>query len=326
MARRISVGLLPSGLGDLSINGNILTAGGINTSIFVSPVGTGIVRTTKDMQADARTRVRFADSDSSNWVAFRAPATIAADVTWVLPAADGADNTVLATDGAGNLSWITQNIEIEDQTSSTSTFFPLFTGVTSNTTTETLLRSSTKLSYVPSSGILSAIGMAVTASTASSTTSSGALIVTGGVGVGGQITTNTLNSGNTRISSLGINTDASGTAGEIRATNNITAFFSSDIKFKENIQVIPNALSTVVAIGGKLFDWTSDYIAAHGGEDDYFVRKESFGVIAQDVQKVFPRAVYTRADGSLAVDYEKLCALAFAAIVELKAEVDSLKS
>jgi len=41
---------------------------------------------------------------------------------------------------------------------------------------------------------------------------------------------------------------------------------------------------------------------------------------------VFPVAVKTREDGSLAVDYEKLCALAFAAIKELQARVERLES
>ena len=49
--------------------------------------------------------LRFADSDSSNWVAFQAPATIASDVTWTLPDADGASGQVLSTNGSGNLSW-----------------------------------------------------------------------------------------------------------------------------------------------------------------------------------------------------------------------------
>jgi hypothetical protein len=325
MARRITSGILPSGLGDLSINGNILTVGGVNNSITINPAGTGITRSSKDMQVEAQSRLRFADSNSSNFVAFKAAATVVADITWTLPATDGTDNTVLATDGAGNLSWITQNIEIADQTSSTSTFFPLFTGVTSNTTTETLNRSSTKLTFVPSSGILSAPAMAVTASTASSTTTNGALIVTGGVGVGGQVTTSTLNSGNSQITSLGVGTTASGTSGEVRATNNVTAFFSSDAKFKENVRDIPSALDKVTAIGGKLFDWTDEYVSSKGGTDGYFVQKEDFGVIAQDVQSVFPEAVRTRDDGSLAVDYAKLSALAFAAIVELKKEVDALK-
>jgi hypothetical protein len=124
---------------------------------------------------------------------------------------------------------------------------------------------------------------------------------------------------------LGVGTGASGTTGEIRATNNITAYYSSDIKFKENVVEIPNALATVDAIGGKLFDWTDAYLADHGGEDGYFNRKSDFGVIAQDVNRVFPVAVRERTDGTLAVDYEKLCALAFAAIRELKSDVDKLK-
>ena len=130
---------------------------------------------------------------------------------------------------------------------------------------------------------------------------------------------------NVQYASLGIGTAASGTSGEIRATNNITAYYSSDRRFKENIQDIPNALAAVDVIGGKLFNWTDEFLNENGGEDDYFLPKESFGVIAQDVQSVLPVAVRTREDGSLAVDYEKLCALAFQAIKELKAEVDQLK-
>ena len=125
-----------------------------------------------------------------------------------------------------------------------------------------------------------------------------------------------------QFGSFGVGTAASGTTGEIRATNNVTAYYSSDRKFKENIEDIPNALKIVDAIGGKLFDWTDAYLNAHGGEDDYFVHKHDFGVIAQDVQSVFPRAVRIRPDGSLAVDYDKLIALAFAAIKELKRELN----
>jgi hypothetical protein len=128
-----------------------------------------------------------------------------------------------------------------------------------------------------------------------------------------------------KVGSFGVGTAASGTAGEIRATNNVTAFYSSDIKFKENVRDIPNALDTVVAIGGKLFSWTDAYLKEHGGQDDYFLRKDDFGVIAQDVLKVFPQAVRTRTDGSLAVDYEKLSALAFAAIVQLTQRVEQLE-
>jgi hypothetical protein len=131
---------------------------------------------------------------------------------------------------------------------------------------------------------------------------------------------------NSQITSLGVGTAASGTTGEIRATNNVTSFYSSDMRLKENITDIPYALDKVNHIGGKLFDWTDDYINSNGGEDGYFVNKSDFGVIAQDVKEVFPIAVRERKDGTLAVDYEKLCALAFAAIKELTEKVNKLEN
>jgi hypothetical protein len=138
-------------------------------------------------------------------------------------------------------------------------------------------------------------------------------------------TANALNTGNNyQVAGLGIGT--AGASGELRATGNITAFFSSDVRLKENVRDIDSALEKVCAIGSKTFDWTDEYIAAHGGEDGYFVQKSDFGVIAQDVQAVFPQAVRTREDGTLAVDYEKLATLAFGAIKELVKRVEALEA
>jgi hypothetical protein len=58
-----------------------------------------------DVTLNAQADLRFADSDSSNWVAFQAPATVATNVTWTLPNADGTANQVLKTDGSGALGW-----------------------------------------------------------------------------------------------------------------------------------------------------------------------------------------------------------------------------
>lgn len=107
---------------------------------------------------------------------------------------------------------------------------------------------------------------------------------------------------------------------------NITAYTSSDTTLKENVLEITGALDIVEAIGGKYFDWTEDYIRKNGGIDNYHLRKQDFGVIAQDVLKALPVAVRTRKDGTLAVDYPKMVAVAFAAINELKAEVRSLRA
>jgi len=60
---------------------------------------------TGDLTLNAQSDLRFADADSSNWVAFQAPSTVASNVTWTLPATDGTAGQVLSTNGSGTLSW-----------------------------------------------------------------------------------------------------------------------------------------------------------------------------------------------------------------------------
>jgi len=121
-----------------------------------------------------------------------------------------------------------------------------------------------------------------------------------------------------RFDSFGVGTAASGTSGEIRATDNITAYYSSDIAFKENISPIENALEKLDKISGVTFDWTDDFVKDRGGEDGYFVRKKDVGVIAQELQKVLPEVVAERTDGTLAVKYDRIIPLLIQAIKELK--------
>ena len=128
-----------------------------------------------------------------------------------------------------------------------------------------------------------------------------------------------------QFDSFGVGTAASGTTGEIRATNNITAFYSSDKRLKENIVNIPNALDKVMDINGVEFDWSANYIKEHGGEDELFNRKHQVGVIAQEVEKVLPEVVADRPDGYKAVRYEQLVPLLIEAIKELKTEIDTHK-
>lgn len=130
----------------------------------------------------------------------------------------------------------------------------------------------------------------------------------------------------TQVSSLGVGTAASGTTGEIRATNEITAYYSSDERLKENIVTINDALSKVQKLRGVMFDWKQEVIDQRGGEDNFFVRKHDTGIIAQEVEAVLPEVVATREDGYIAVKYEKLAGLIIQAINELALEVKELKS
>ena len=62
---------------------------------------------TGNMTVQAQGDVRFADADSSNYVAIQAPSTIATNFTLTLPSATGSANQVLQTDGSGNLGFVT---------------------------------------------------------------------------------------------------------------------------------------------------------------------------------------------------------------------------
>jgi len=59
-----------------------------------------------DATLNGQADLRFADSDSSNYVAFQAPATVATNVTWTLPSTDAAvSGYALVSNGSGTLSW-----------------------------------------------------------------------------------------------------------------------------------------------------------------------------------------------------------------------------
>ncbi len=125
--------------------------------------------------------------------------------------------------------------------------------------------------------------------------------------------------------SIGVGTTASATTGEIRATNNITAYYSSDIGLKENLNPIENSIEKIQAISGYNFDWKDEVIKERGGEDDYFVRKSDVGVVAQEIEAILPEACATRPDGTKAVRYEQLVPLLIEGIKELKAEIENIK-
>ena len=108
-------------------------------------------------------------------------------------------------------------------------------------------------------------------------------------------------------------------AGHLICNGNVTAFGStSDIKLKENIEVIPDALDKVKQLKGITFNYKKD-------------GKVSTGLIAQDLEKVLPEAVYEASavdddeDKHLAVRYGNTVGLLVEAIKELEARVKELE-
>lgn len=106
--------------------------------------------------------------------------------------------------------------------------------------------------------------------------------------------------------------------GTIRADGDVVAYYTSDKNLKTNIEKIENALEKTTRLNGVTFNWNELAV-----DKDPAVREP--GVLAQDLLEVLPEAVTERADGYLAVRYEKMVPLLIEAIKELKNEIDQLK-
>jgi hypothetical protein len=161
MARKISGGLVgqPS-VGAINVAPTAVMTAAPDQNITISPIGDAAIVMTNNVQLDAQNDLRFADADSSNWVAFQAPATVGSNITWTLPTADGSNNQALSTNGSGTLSWVTPNISLSDNTSDSSTNYVAFVTATSGATSSARV-SSTGLTFQPSTSTLTANGPVV---------------------------------------------------------------------------------------------------------------------------------------------------------------------
>ena len=123
----------------------------------------------------------------------------------------------------------------------------------------------------------------------SSSKTTGALVVTGGVGI----------------------------SGALHVGGDITAFSASDVSLKENITPISNAVDKVRSISGNTFTWNEKSV--YNGE-------EGTGIIAQEIEALgLPGVTETRENGVKAVRYDRLVPLLIEAIKELDTKVKSLE-
>jgi len=90
---------------------------------------------------------------------------------------------------------------------------------------------------------------------------------------------------------------------------------ASDIRLKKNINTISNALEKVSKLRGVNFEW----------KDEDKGEGTQLGLIAQEVEKVFPEAVSKDDKGYKSIAYGKLAGAFVEAVKELKSENDALK-
>ena len=128
-------------------------------------------------------------------------------------------------------------------------------------------------------------------STASTTKTTGALVVTGGVGI----------------------------SGALNVGGDVVAYASSDERLKDNIELISNPIEKVQSLKGVTWNWNEN-------ADELQQSLPNVGVIAQDVEKVLPQLVTDRDNGFKGVDYAKLTGLLIEAIKDQQKQIDELKS
>jgi hypothetical protein len=114
--------------------------------------------------------------------------------------------------------------------------------------------------------------------------------------------------------SLGINTRSPGyTLHVVGNVNASTGYYqSSDLRLKQDIKPVAGALEKLMKIEGVSFQWKKE-------------KTKDYGVIAQNVEKVFPELVSQDKEGIKSVKYNGLTAPIIEAIRELKNENEAYK-
>lgn len=230
MPRKVTTGTVGRPiLGDIIAEDNILKSIVSGDNIVLQPNNGNVEITSHVDIADDR-QVRF--SDGSTYVSLEAPASVSSGpLNLVLPAADGTNGQVLQTNGSGALSFTTQRLSVSNRTTSDgNTYFLAMVDTASKDggSEDTLAVSdNNRLQFTPNPGRLTVNEIRIVGTTASNSVSTGAAQVSGGLGVGGQLTAQTI-------------------------------VETSSIAVKENINPITNALETISKLNGVTYDRTDN--------------------------------------------------------------------
>lgn len=101
-------------------------------------------------------------------------------------------------------------------------------------------------------------------------------------------------------------------------TGAITA--CSDFRYKKEITPLNNALQNVMKLSGVSYRWrTSEFPHKN------FTDSLQIGVIAQEVEKIYPHLVFTDTDGYKSVDYSKFTPILLEAIKEQQRMIEEQK-
>jgi len=105
-------------------------------------------------------------------------------------------------------------------------------------------------------------------------------------------------------------------AGNICATGSIGG--CSDIRYKKDITPITNALSNVMQLRGVNY-----FLKTKEFPEKQFTNTRQIGIIAQEIEKIYPEVVLTDKDGYKSVDYSRLTPILLEAIKEQQKIIDN---
>lgn len=111
--------------------------------------------------------------------------------------------------------------------------------------------------------------------------------------------------------------------GDINSTGVVRAAgvaLSSDIRFKKNIRPLQNSLANISKINGVSYDWRKDEF-----KDRSFTDKSQVGLIAQEVEKIYPEMIDIDVSGYKSINYTQFTPILIEAIKELNQKVDKLE-
>ncbi|MCI0406509.1 MAG: tail fiber domain-containing protein, partial [candidate division Zixibacteria bacterium] len=114
-----------------------------------------------------------------------------------------------------------------------------------------------------------------------------------------------------------------GTTGCVRDADGtvIAGTCSSDMRLKTKIEPFPNILDELVELQPVHFYWKADEYP-----EKHFGKSQSFGLIAQEVEKVMPDLVTEDEEGFLAVRYNKIPLLLLQGMKEQQKTIDVLQA
>ena len=96
---------------------------------------------------------------------------------------------------------------------------------------------------------------------------------------------------------------------------------SSDVRFKKNIQPLSDALSNVMKLEGVSYNWKQEEFP-----EKNFGDQTEIGVIAQEIEKIYPELVNTDKDGYKSVQYSHIVPVLIEAIKEQQQLISQLET